>query len=409
MIDLLVISHACTEPINRVPFQSLEALGWRTEIATAVHLELPGLSKAAQPRGVADPPMHFLPLLGKNPRLLRFKGLLELLEARRPRVVLLDYDPGTLLALEVGAWARLRSSHLVCFSYDNLPRTLAAAFERQRLKGAAFTAVIRALSAAAGPLVDHVFALSNDSLDTLRSLGFGSRMSKIPLGFDPTRFRPNAALRDEVRTQLGLKGVTVAYFGRISPEKGVHLLLEALAGLADRPWQLLLDRFSTYTHPYTQELEGHIDRLGLRSRIVFFDATHAEMPGFMNAADIVALPSIANTRWREQYGRVAPEAMACGRLVIASTSGALPELLGDAGLLVPPNDVAALRNALERAMTDETLRTTLGARAERLAREERSLRTQVRIMDQLFRQWAAPSATPPDAAGADERLPARTN
>ncbi|HSY21556.1 MAG TPA: glycosyltransferase family 4 protein [Polyangiaceae bacterium] len=409
MIDLLVISHACVEPINRVPFQGMEALGWRTEIATAAHVELPGLSKAAKPRGVGDPPMHFLPLMGKSPRLFRFKGLLDLLEARRPRVVLLDYDPGTILALEVGAWARLRSAHLVCFSYDNLPRTIAAAFERQRLKGVAFTGMVRALSTAAGPLVDHVFALSNDSLDTLRSLGFGSRMSKIPLGFDPTRFRPNPALRAEVRTKLGLKDVTVAYFGRLSPEKGVHLLLEALAGLADRPWQLLLDRFAAYTHSYTEELEGHIDRLGLRSRIVFFDATHAEMPGFMNAADIVALPSIANTRWREQYGRVAPEAMACGRLVVASTSGALPELVSDAGLLVPPNDVAALRRALDRAMSDEGMRVALGARAERLAREERSLRVQVQIMDRVFRRWGAPTAAPTPDTRASESLPSRTN
>ncbi len=403
MIDILVVSHACVEPINRIPYARMAALGWRIEIATAPRLSMGGLSRTAEPRRPGDPPLHFLTLHGKSPRLFRFEGILALLEARRPRVVLLDYDPGSLLGIEVGAWARLRSAHVVCFSYDNLSRTFAAAFERERFAGVVSGALIRGFSAIASPLVDHVFALSDDSLSTLRSLGFEGRTTKIPLGFDPARFRQDPALRARTRAALGLTDVTVAYFGRLSPEKGVHLLLEALAELSHLPWQLLLDRFSSYEHPYTRELDALIDRLGLRPRIVFFDAPHHEMPAYMNAADVVALPSITTPRWREQYGRVAPEAMACGRLVVASTSGALPELVGDFGLLIPPNDVSALRDAVRRAMEDEPMRVERGARAERHSREHLSLRRQVHLMDQLFRRWASPSDLAAPSPATEER------
>ena len=89
-------------------------------------------------------------------------------------------------------------------------------------------------------------------------------------------------------------------------------------------------------------LDRAIDEAGIRDRTVTFTALHDAMPNYMRAADIVVMPSII----KEQYGRVAPEAMACETAVIVSDAGALPELVGDAGIIVPQGDVVALAKAL---------------------------------------------------------------
>ena len=60
---------------------------------------------------------------------------------------------------------------------------------------------------------------------------------------------------------------------------------------------------------------------------------HDEMGDFINSVDVVVMPSISTPFWIEQYGRVAVEAMACGKIVVASNSGALPMLLNGRGIL----------------------------------------------------------------------------
>ena len=75
---------------------------------------------------------------------------------------------------------------------------------------------------------------------------------------------------------------------------------------------------------------------------------------------MLVVPSIETPSWIEQFGRVALEAMASGVTVVASNSGALPEVLGGAGVLVPPDDVAALAEALTRLRDDPAERARLG-------------------------------------------------
>ena len=392
MLDLLVISHACNTAINRAPYRLLAERGWSVEIVTAQRLETSGFAREADPPQPADPPLHFLPFKGSNGRVWRFQGLDEVLDRTKPRIIFLEYDPGTLLAITAGLWAARNGAHVVCLSYDNMRRTVRDEMSRSLGAGARI-ATVRAASAAATRLVDHVFVLSDDGVDVMADLGFEGRASKMPLGFDPAVFFPNAEARARVRRELALEHPTFAYFGRVIPEKGVHLLLRALHRLADRPWHLLLDEFKEYGHPYARELKGLIAELGLESRVVYFDAPHEKVADYMNAADVVAVPSISNDRWKEQYGRVAPEAMACGRLVVVSSSGALKELVGDAGIVVPENDVDALSAALRRAMDDEALRADYGRRAARRAHEHLSLPAQCDRMEELFRRWATPSAS----------------
>ena len=392
-IDVLVVSHACVTAVNRAPYSRLAKLGWRVEIVTADRVELPDISRAADPRGPEDPPIHFLPLRTPAPRFWTFKGLRRVLEARKPKVVLLDYDPGTRLAIEVGWWTRRQDCRIVCFSYDNMLRTVRGELARGSINGAARIAIVWLLSILGRLAVDHVWVLSNDSARAVESLGFHGKISKIPLGFEPDIFKPDPVARLRIRSELGLDRVTFAYFGRLIPEKGVHLLIQALHALADREWKLMLDKFGEYPHPYERELADLISKLQLGDRVVFFDAPHSRIADYMNAADVVVVPSTENWRWKEQYGRVAPEAMACGKLVVVSDSGALPELVGDAGIVVPHDDVDALSTVAKRVLTDETLTERFAQRARDRALRYLSLPVQVQQMHDLILRWATPSRT----------------
>ena len=390
MIDILAIAPAAFTAVNRAVYRELVRRGWSVEIVIPTEMTFSGGgTRTPQPALAEDPPLHLLPPTPGNKRLSSFQGLWRLLEARRPRLVLLDGDPNSRTAVEAGAWARLRGARLVCQSCENLTRRLVPSVWRAGWRGAAGAVVVGALGVLARPNVDHVFVISDDGERVLREQRYRP-VSKIPLGFDPALFRPDAALREATRARLGLTEVTVAYFGRVAESKGVHLLVEALGGLKHRPFQLLLDEFGTYREPYEERLTRLLTERGLDDRVVRFDASHSEMPAYMNAADIVVLPSLSTPSWKEQYGRVAPEAMACGCAVVAADSGALPELVGDGGVIVPENDVPALRAELEALMLDPTRRQALGAVATARAHAQLDLTRQADLMERVFEALLAP-------------------
>ena len=104
-----------------------------------------------------------------------------------------------------------------------------------------------------------------------------------------------------------------------------------------------------------------------------------DMPAWLNALDVLVLPSRSRRGWVEQFGRVLVEAMACGVAVVGTESGEIPAVIGDAGLTFPENDVAGLRVHLTNLRDSPELRRTLGRRGlgraldhftnERIARE----------------------------------------
>jgi glycosyltransferase involved in cell wall biosynthesis len=148
---------------------------------------------------------------------------------------------------------------------------------------------------------------------------------------------------------------------------------------------LLIDNFSDYQTGYTMQLEERIESLGISERVVRFDARHDEMPDFMNAADIVVLPSLSTPKWKEQYGRVLPEAMACGKVVVGSNSGAIPELVADHGRIFPEGDVKALAAILADLLgTSATERHLLGEKASAYAHAKLSITRQAGIWAKLL-------------------------
>jgi hypothetical protein len=104
--------------------------------------------------------------------------------------------------------------------------------------------------------------------------------------------------------------------------------------------------------------------LGIASRFTFIEEyPYQEMHKLHNLADIFVLPSICTKTWQEQFGMVLIESMACGKPVVSTYSGSIPEVVGDAGTLVQSNDHLSLYKAIKRLMIDKELRERIGKKA----------------------------------------------
>jgi glycosyltransferase involved in cell wall biosynthesis len=101
--------------------------------------------------------------------------------------------------------------------------------------------------------------------------------------------------------------------------------------------------------------------LGIAQR-VHFDGSipSAQMPAYLQQLDVLVLSSRTRPNWKEQFGRVLVEAMACGVAVVGSDSGEIPHVIGGAGLVFPEDDAGALAGHLRRLMTSPSLRAELG-------------------------------------------------
>ncbi len=381
-IDILAIGHAPIIAINRRFYAALRGQGWDIELAIPEALPWKG-APLLQPAASDDPPLHSLPVRGSHLRFWAFEGLLDLLDRRNPKIVLVENDPNSRMAWEVGAWAHRHNAVAVCITNENdLPPTLPALLQGQ-LKIALRSMLSRLASLITRRRIDHVFAICKDGVAIAESLGFRERTTLIPLGFDAKLFKPYPQhRRAQIRQQLKLTKPVIAYFGRVTRIKGVHLLIEALGRMRDLEWQLLLDQPDESLDDYEQRVADLLVSQGINDRTVAFRANHEQMPDFMNVADVVAAPSI----WKEQYGRVIPEAMACGCAVVVSDIGAMPELLGECGLKVPAGDVAALEHALRRLLVDVNERNGFGRAAALRARAHLSIETQVAVADATLRR-----------------------
>lgn len=386
-VSLLVFSTACFEDVNRTVYRLLQH-----EYGIPVHLVIPAsLGFPGGSRQPVDIPGEILPITklkfsGGHPRLQVFEGAAAVVSKLRPSHILVDIDPASLMMVRTARWARQFKAKLWAISCENLQRNylVEALNGLLELSPKAFAGGVltHVFSLLARPDIDRVFTISRDGTEVMEALGVRGRVTQMPLGFDETLFFPQSPQKiADTRKQCGVDQPAIAYFGRMVPEKGVDLLIRALAGLMHTRWQLLLDDFQAYQSPYQAEILRLLAATGVGARTVFFRSNHRDIPDYMNAADIVVLPSITTAKWKEQYGRVIPEAMACGKVVIGSRSGALPELIGDCGFVVAERDVDELRTLLAKllSMSPADL-CEIGARAARRAHSQLSATRQAEIL-----------------------------
>lgn len=279
---------------------------------------------------------------------LRFDGhfhyhyypeLPHILRGEQPDLVHLDEEPYNL-ATFLGARACRRSGlPFVFFTWQNLDRRYpfpVRAIER------------RVYSAAA-----HALAGSEEAGLVLRRKGFERGITVVPqFGVDPEEYHPGPGRKS---------AFTVGFLNRLIPAKGPFVALDALARLpADVRLAVVGD--GPLRHALQQQASSH----GLNGRVAFSERVpSAAMPELIRGLDVVILPSLTTPRWKEQFGRVLIEAMACGVPVIGSNSGEIPAVIGDAGLIVPEGDAGALAGAIDALRMDAALRKELSERGRR--------------------------------------------
>jgi glycosyltransferase involved in cell wall biosynthesis len=260
----------------------------------------------------------------------------------RPEIVHIDEEPYSLVTLQALRLARRAGARALFFSWQNLRKTYPPPFswiEGYTLRHA-----------------DYCIAGNQAAADVWRGKGYRGPLAVIPqFGVDPELFSPPPGGRPPGR------GLVIGYAGRLAEEKGVDLLLRALAA-AQLPgaWQFNL----AGSGPQRAALGRLAGQLGLAEHVNFDPwLPSGQMPAFFRALDVLVLPSRTRSNWKEQFGRVLIEAMACGAVVIGSDSGEIPNVIGDAGLIFPEDDVDVLASHLYRVMCDDAQRAELGRRA----------------------------------------------
>jgi glycosyltransferase involved in cell wall biosynthesis len=175
----------------------------------------------------------------------------------------------------------------------------------------------------------------------------------------------------------------ILYAGVLTPLKGVHILIDAFARLAqDHPQAQLILAGRPQNEAYVRELRAQIERLGLEGRVWFTgQVPQAELARWMGRARVLVLPSLS-----EGLGRVVVEAMAAGTPVVGSCVGGIPEIVrdGETGFLVQPGDAAALAEKLHDVLARPVEVREMGDRCRAFAQQSFSTKAYVQGYQAVF-------------------------
>ncbi|KXB07197.1 hypothetical protein AKJ52_00790 [candidate division MSBL1 archaeon SCGC-AAA382C18] len=207
---------------------------------------------------------------------------------------------------------------------------------------------------------DRAISGNQEGKKVLRNKGYNKPVDVLPqLGVDPDIFQSRDC--SELEEKLNLTEFTIGFVGRLIREKGLLTLLRSVLKLEDEFRVLFLGRGD-----FKKDLQKEAKDLGIRDKTVFVDTVpHDEVPRYLNCMDCLVLPSITTSNWKEQFGHVLIEAMACEVPVIGSDSGAIPEVIEDSGLVFEEADIDDLLDKIKLLMSDENLREDLAKKGRK--------------------------------------------
>jgi glycosyltransferase involved in cell wall biosynthesis len=338
---VLALSHSAVVSAYREKFRRLaRRKGWD------LHLVLPhawpeGGKDVAAPKAGREGRLQVHGLPGRLRGRIGFAslaGLTRLAGELKPQLIYAEEEPYSLGAYQALHAAQAHGAAFVFYSWENMDRRYKPPLNWVRRK---------VLAAAAAGVVGN-----GEGAGLLRGWNFTKPLLTQPqYGVDTQHFKP--------KPRRGKRPFTVGYFGRLVPEKGVDLLLKAasIAKVAVRIGG---------QGPEERALRLQCDALGVDARFEGF-VPFERRAGFYAGIDALALPSRTQGDWKEQFGRVLAEAMACGVPCLGSDSGAIPEVIGDGGLIAAEDDVKAWADALGRLAKSAALRARLGRAGRRRA------------------------------------------
>ncbi len=342
---ILVASHTYTVDLNCEKLRAIATLEPDIDVTVVVpRCWQPGGVQAqtiiSQPSGLGS--FRIVPCSNfsqNHQGLLCFGAdLIALVRQFRPQIIQVEQGTKSLAYAELITLNRvlkLEAKNLF-FTWWNLPYALKfpiASLEAYNLRH-----------------TDGAIAGNRDAATILQQRGYRGAVQVLPqLGVDVRRFYPQP--QPQLRAELGIRPdeFVVGYVGRFVAEKGLLTVAKALAGLRDYEWRwLLVGRGDLKARLMQQATE-----FGIGDRLIWVESVpHAEVPRYLNAMDALVLASqttnqvqtLTASGWKEQFGHVLIEAMACRVPVIGSDSGEIPHVIGKAGLIFPEGNADALRD-----------------------------------------------------------------
>ena len=286
----------------------------------------------------------------------------------QPDVVHVDEEPYNFATAHAIWHARRVGAKTVFFAWQNIYRIYPPPFYFFELYS-----LLKSHAAQAG---------TRQAQEVLRRKRYSYPSAVFPqFGVDAELFAPDPHPSDDDVFRIG-------YVGRLVPAKGIHVLLAAAARLSF-PYRLQLIGAGA-AEP---GLRSHAQSLGIQDRVEFVGhVPSSAMPERYRAMHVCVLPSLTTPNWKEQFGRVLIEAMACGVPVVGSDSGEIPEIVGSddaepGGRTFPEGDAEALAKILAELYSDPALRRDFGGQGrERVLSEftqERIAAKTVRMYRQL--------------------------
>jgi L-malate glycosyltransferase len=348
-LKLLILSHACVTPTNQQFFAEIEQqTGWQITIVTPTSwLNDYGNQVTPQRWPTFQGQLIALALWksGSIPLHTYRTTFRQLLAQLQPDAIYVQHEPYAVATFQLYlANAFTIRKPIAFFTWQNIQKRYPFPFHQMERWVLNQTQVM--------------FPGSQSAAAVFRQKGYQGKIVQLPGSVDPTLYasHPGAASLKSQWCQPG--EIAIGYLGRIVEEKGLKTLLYALKSIESLPWKLIMvgaGKYETEFNRIAQELQL-TDRIGHLGFV-----PHAEAPKYLSAFDLLVIPSETRPNWKEQFGRVIIEAIACGTPVIGSDSGEIPYLIEatQGGLTFPEGNTAALATQLDRLISDATLRTTL--------------------------------------------------
>jgi glycosyltransferase involved in cell wall biosynthesis len=279
-----------------------------------------------------------VPLVGRpeDPHRTFYGTITFSMKAFKPDIIHAEEEPDSLSALQIQMARRLFAPRaiLILHTYQNINRP----------KGFCVRWVLNRTLAGS----DAILCANSEAVQVLKEMRYKGRTEVIPHeGVNTDLFKPAE------HTNSLSRPFTILYGGRFVKEKGLDMLIEALSRLNHETRIILAG-----AGPYRETLERKIGALDLAGRVEFRytpSSMKHTMPALFAEADVLVLPSLTTPVWKEQYGRILIEAMACRLPVIGSDSGAIPEVVGAGGLIFREGDLDDFISCIERLMESSTL------------------------------------------------------
>ena len=352
---VLCISHSAYDPLNRILFIELAKFpDWDVSVIVPTRWHTASAEKTEEInlRERNEAKMVLGNTVFTNHMHLHFysKPFLLNITHSKPDIIFLQEEPGSMVALQAFVVSLLSGAKLVFHTNENL-------VEKRRWL------IFRLIERLVFSRASSAFILNTECEKILRKKGFIKKASLLYLGIDNSLYSKKRS--PDFKKSLGLRHFTIGFGGRLTKEKGLLTLVDAASTL-DFEFNILV----VGKGPFEKDFLDYAEKKKIRDRIVVTNASLEEVSKYLNCMDVVVLPSESTSVWKEQFGRILLGGMAVEVPVIGSSSGAIPEIIGDAGLVFKEGKPSDLARKLTAIKNDQKLAASLVARGkERLKKE----------------------------------------